>query len=90
MVKTASALLKSPCNALQETPSTILNKKPASDEILESIPLKKRKISTDDAKTSKQSSINPPSFMTETTLPGEDNVMPIVPKLIVARGPSLR
>lgn len=90
MVKRASTLLRSPCSALQETPSTILNKKPAPDELVESVPRKKRKISTDDAKTSKQSSVNPPSFMTEITLPGEENVMPRVPKLIVARGPSLR
>jgi len=89
MVKRTSTTLKS-SKALQETPSTILNKKPTPDETVESVPAKKRKLSTDDAKTPKQSAVNPPTFMTEIILPGEEKVIPHVLKLIAAHGSSLR
>jgi len=68
---------KRPRKALEETPSTVFNQFATAEEDIDPKPLKKAK-KTDSKpaspKVSKQSSAEPPAFLSEITLPGEEAV----------------
>lgn len=67
-----------PRKALGETPSAELNKKRPADDTEDSAPRKTQKYSTIKANAGKQSSLNPPNFVYEIDLPGDEDVWSLV------------
>jgi len=70
-------MTKRPRKALAETNPNTLDNKPIPEDI-DAVPTKKNKkaSTTSKAKEPKASAANPPAFLTEVTLPGEEDVQP--------------
>jgi len=71
-----AATTKAPRKALGDAPSTVLNKKPSSDEV-DSAPVKKAKKATVEKVDllAQMKTATPPAFLSEVDLPGEDRVL---------------